>query len=130
MCDSDQILLDRSRELETKFSDLDAPLIECALAAARSLYETAPSTNNGLALVAVLEFAEHVCEEITAAAKPFATDGDVHFRFASWAPGKPIARLVDSIHRAEREAASQRREFITRAVLVKEFAEMAADAST
>jgi hypothetical protein len=106
-------LTDRARALETKLSDLDAPLLEVALAAARLLLEDERTNENTVALTGCLMMAEFIVEHLEAKDGPFAVDGDVHFRGASFAPGRPIKALCEALKQAEREAVEQKRAVLT-----------------
>jgi hypothetical protein len=102
-------LFERSRSLEQKLADIDAPLIEIALTVLRELLETEPD-NVALAhrLEGALAVAEVTLEQLNAPAAPFALDGDVHYRHGSTAPGKATRRLLERFIAAEREASTQR----------------------
>jgi hypothetical protein len=98
-----------SKLLEHKLADVDAPLLEIALAAARQILEEDPESQaNQHALMGALAMAEAFLEQLKASTNPFALDGDIHFGHQSFAPGLKLAGLLNELRAAEREAVKQR----------------------
>lgn len=102
-------LTNRARRLEVNLRDLGADVIEVSLASARMIFEEDLTDELARhALMGCLATSEAALEQLEKSQLPVAIDGDVHFRCASWAPGRQLANLLEQLRNCEQQARDQR----------------------
>lgn len=101
-------LYDRARQTEEALSDLDATEVEISLATMRERLASDPTEQSAFALLGALCLADAVIEQLSTKTRPYAVDGDVHYRHTSFAPGRSIQTLIEQLKGAEHDARTQR----------------------
>jgi hypothetical protein len=96
--------------IENRLEDIGADAVALVLGACRGVYEADPLERNETALLAMIRLSEATLDMLHQDTPARHQDGDVWFRWRSWAPGsKQYKVLFASLWKAEHDAIQERR---------------------